>query len=309
MQMKEILFDIKPKNDQVRVTVRFACLISRKGNDVRYTDRSDSDFTTDLLNKGIGRMIYPGDLRWYTPDLALVDYLIKEQTEDYRKYEVDYAYIVVRKVPQEKERKEEGGIPLFHLPPSPCQPLSESARQADFIERIEEIKENRAKAVIIGVAEESETSRQHLELMYRSIKACGKEHPDYQFIVLTDRGEMAERLFVLPENISIYRPQDLQALLPLCDLALTTSDGTAWMDCTFAHVPNIELTPRDLHTLTPRKLDRKLKDGLQNHAYLVDRQRDLCGFYEAENQKLDQLADQLIARLDRQPKRNVPYRL
>ena len=61
--MFEFLFDIKPDAGNVCPTTRLAYLISERGNKVYYTDTSDSVFTTGLLRKGIGRIIYPHDLR------------------------------------------------------------------------------------------------------------------------------------------------------------------------------------------------------------------------------------------------------
>lgn len=85
--MFEFLFDIKPDAGNVCPTTRLAYLISERGNKVYYTDTSDSVFTTGLLRKGIGRIIYPHDFRWFTPHLALLDYQLQDKQQVYNEYE------------------------------------------------------------------------------------------------------------------------------------------------------------------------------------------------------------------------------
>ena len=86
--MFEFLFDIKPDAGNVCPTTRLAYLISERGNKVYYTDTSDSVFTTGLLRKGIGRIIYPHDFRWFTPHLALLDYQLQDKQQVYNKLSV-----------------------------------------------------------------------------------------------------------------------------------------------------------------------------------------------------------------------------
>ena len=74
--MYSLLFDIRQETGRVRVTVRLACLISRKGNEVYYTDSSDSVFTSGLLGKGIGRVLYPDDLHWFVPDGTILSLFV-----------------------------------------------------------------------------------------------------------------------------------------------------------------------------------------------------------------------------------------
>ena len=85
--MFEFLFDIKPDAGNVCPTTRLAYLISERGNKVYYTDTSDSVFTTGLLRKGIGRIIYPHDFRWFTPHLALLDYQLQDKQQVYNEYD------------------------------------------------------------------------------------------------------------------------------------------------------------------------------------------------------------------------------
>ena len=90
--MFEFLFDIKPDAGNVCPTTRLAYLISERGNKVYYTDTSDSVFTTGLLRKGIGRIIYPHDFRWFTPHLALLDYQLQDKQQVYNEYDINYLF-------------------------------------------------------------------------------------------------------------------------------------------------------------------------------------------------------------------------
>ncbi len=105
--MFEFLFDIKPDAGNVCPTTRLAYLISERGNKVYYTDTSDSVFTTGLLRKGIGRIIYPHDFRWFTPHLALLDYQLQDKQQVYNEYDINYLFIAINKNRQ-KDRPNAG---------------------------------------------------------------------------------------------------------------------------------------------------------------------------------------------------------
>ena len=95
--MFEFLFDIKPDAGNVCPTTRLAYLISERGNKVYYTDTSDSVFTTGLLRKGIGRIIYPHDFRWFTPHLALLDYQLQDKQQVYNEYDINYLFMAINR--------------------------------------------------------------------------------------------------------------------------------------------------------------------------------------------------------------------
>ena len=98
-------------------------------------------------------------------------------------------------------------------------------------------------------------------------------------------------------NIAIYRLPRLQALLPLCDMALITGGITHWTECTFAHVPMAEFTPQEIKKITPVKLDRQIIDLLANREYIIERQKHLCAFFESESERMNEIADWLINRV------------
>lgn len=89
----------------------------------------------------------------------------------------------------------------------------------------------------------------------------------------------------------------LQALLPLCDMALITGGITHWTECTFAHVPMAEFTPQEIKKITPVKLDRQIIDLLANREYIIERQKHLCAFFESESERMNEIADWLINRV------------
>ena len=263
--MFEFLFDIKPDAGNVCPTTRLAYLISERGNKVYYTDTSDSVFTTGLLRKGIGRIIYPHDFRWFTPHLALLDYQLQDKQQVYNEYDINYLFIAINKTDRKIDLMPE--MPVVTLPPIPYKLLPQGAKDDDFIDKLTEIKEDRSRTVIIGLLEDEEEERKvntpsHTESFYKAIKQSASIHPQYQFILLTNHGEVETRLFSLPPNIAIYRLPRLQALLPLCDMALITGGITHWTECTFAHVPMAEFTPQEIKKITPVKLDRQIIDLL-----------------------------------------------
>lgn len=293
--MYSFLFDISPVFSQIRVSLRLAERLYANDCEVCYTHTSDSAFTVQLLEQGIGRMIYPADLQWFRPDLTLLDLSLSVRTEVYAWYGIPAIYVTAYDEAAQQETFD--GIPLLRLPPSPCRPLSQNVRETDFLDKIQEIRQAKQRTFIIGILEENTRNAAGMKQIYRTVRHCASEHSNYQFILLTDREEMEEELLALPENVCLYRSGNLHDLLKICDLALATEGGSAVDDCIFAHLPVWKLTDRMLRRLTSRKLDKEIQDRLANLAYLKEQQRQLCFIYEQENLKVDQLARQLIANL------------
>lgn len=298
--MFEILFDIKPDTGQVRITIRLACLMNERGNKVYYTHTSDSVFTAGLLKKGIGRVIYPDDFRWFKPDLALLDAQLPNKAAFYRKQEIDCIFVTLQKT--DNRMKSDSEIPIIYLPPVPHPILSETPRMHDFIEKIAEIRQRYAQqTVIIGLMEE-ENGKADMELFYKAIKRNGIADAHYRFVILTRDGGTEEKLFSLPDNVTVYRMPDLQALLPLCDMALTAGGLNAWIECTFAHVPMLDFSEEAIRKITPQSLNRQIKEMLDNKKHIIEQQKQLCDLYERENGKLDETADWLINRIKQKRK-------
>lgn len=293
--MCSFLFDIEPVFGQIRVTVRLAGQLHDNGCTVCYTDTSDSVFTDRLLRQGIGRMIYPSDLRWFKPDLTLLGFSLNARARVYAKHGIPVVYVTACDGAPRQEPSD--GIPLLRLPPSPCRPLSRNVRETEFLDKIREIKEKQQRAVIIGIPEHHNRHATDAGQIYRIIRHCASEHDNYQFILLTDSEEIGEELLALPENVCLYRPGNLHELLKVCDLALVSEAGSVATDCTFAHLPVWELSGRAQKRLTPRKLDREIQSRLANRTHLAEQQKQLSLFYEQENRKIDRIARELTENL------------
>ena len=232
--------------------------------------------------------------------MALLDYQLQDKQQVYNEYDINYLFIAINKTDRKIDLMPE--MPVVNLPPIPYKLLPQGAKDDDFIDKLTEIKEDRSRTVIIGLLEDEEEERKvntpsHMESFYKAMKQSASIHPQYQFILLTNHGEVETRLFSLPPNIAIYRLPRLQALLPLCDMALITGGITHWTECTFAHVPMAEFTPQEIKKITPVKLDRQIIDLLANREYIIERQKHLCAFFESESERMNEIADWLINRV------------
>ncbi|KAA4197016.1 hypothetical protein F3D20_27290, partial [Bacteroides ovatus] len=88
-------------------------------------------------------------------------------------------------------------------------------------------------------------------------------------------------------------------ILPLCDLALTDSHSDAWLDCTFAQIPVLKYSPKDMINITPMKLEQQIEYALQNKTTLTQKAKELCDFFERKNREINKIADMLIERAGR----------
>lgn len=293
--MSDFLLDISPNAGNVCPTARLARRISRKGYEVCYTHTSDPLFTSLLSGEGIGRMLFPEDLRWFTPGLTLLDYRLTEHEAVYRACSMEYLFLAVRRTENTMESLH--GVRMVCLTPYPCFLGPQSARCHDFMDRLAEIRQDGSQTIIIGLLEEDGGTMHDLRPFYQAIRQSGTEHPEYRFVLLTNDGRAEENLFSLPRNVDVYRYADLHALLPLCDMALTTESSQNWSECVFARVPAVTFSPKDIRQITPRKLDRRIADAANNRQVLLKRQDEVGGFYRREEQKLDELAEWLINRM------------
>lgn len=114
--MSSFLFDILPVDTDVKLTIQLACLLNEEGHEVYYTDSSDSAFTFYLLQKGIGRVLYPGDFRWFKPDLVLLDRRLENRIGFYRNRNIRIIYLGLWFGDKQNVSKD---FPLLFLAPSP----------------------------------------------------------------------------------------------------------------------------------------------------------------------------------------------
>ena len=80
------------------------------------------------------------------------------------------------------------------------------------------------------------------------------------------------------------------------DVALTSEHPDAWLECTFAGVPFIPMSDKEVQRMTPWKLERQIAETLRNQDVYRENERKIRRFFEEENRKIDQLADELIAK-------------
>ena len=137
-----------------------------------------------------------------------------------------------------------------------------------------------------------------LEDFYRVIKRSSIRNPRYQFILLTDIPNVYQSS-ELPDNMELFRTLNLNTILPLCDLALTDSHSDAWLDCTFAQIPVLKYSPKDMINITPMKLEQQIEYALQNKTTLTQKAKELCDFFERKNREINKIADMLIERAGR----------
>ncbi len=145
---------------------------------------------------------------------------------------------------------------------------------------------------IIGLLD---AGNKEMQSTYQSILKTAKQYPDYHFILLTDKPQVAQRLFVMSANVEIHQQLHLDEVLAECGVALTTEHPDTWLECTFAGLPFIPLSDKEARQMTPKKLERKITETLQNQDLYRKNERDMCRYFEEENSKLDAIADRLIA--------------
>ncbi len=290
-------FDLRPQTGELRVSLRLAERMFEQGHTVYYNDFDSPVFRERLTGRGILRVRYPGDLWLSTPDLVMLDPAFRKRADVYRHFGSVIAYIAVQRKQTEPLLDEADGMLWLRLPPLSCKPFSHSPRQNDFINEIKKIKELQPGTVVIGVAGEGMLQR------YRVLDYCARHHSDFRFILSAGKQQIEEAWFAWPENVSIYRQQELQPLLPLCDLMLTDGPCPTWMDSVFACVPTWQLSANERKRLTPSRLGHRIRDMLACHPQLVERQKQLRLFYREQNRQLDTLIDRLSDYLEQhQPK-------
>lgn len=295
--MLEFLLDIVPGKCHLLISIGLAEALQEKKHEVYYTHTPNPAFTSALYQKRIGNsVIYPEDFDWLRPDLILLDCQHANRASFYRQRSMDYIFVAMQ-LP-DRESNLDTDIPMLYLPPTLSSSSASGPRMEELMTRLKEIKRDRDKHVIIGLMEREDSNRKGVDEFYKVIKSSCIKHPQYQFMLLTNASQSVRQLFELPENMEIFRMLNLDAVLPLCDLALTATHPDAWLDCTFAHVPVLAYSPEEMKNTTPLKLDRQIKQALQNKVMLTQKAKELCDFFERENQNLDHITNMLIERAE-----------
>lgn len=295
--MLNFLLDMVPDRSQLLITISLAGILQEKEQEVYYTHTSDPIFTSALCSKGIGNCVhYPNDFSWLRPDLTLLDCQQTMHAPLYRQLAIDYIFVAIQ-LPDRKSKLDKD-IPVLYLPPSLSLSSGFGPRMEALTKRLQGIKKDKERNIIVGLLEKGSKSPKVLEDFYRVIKRSCIRNPRYQFILLTDSQTVCQS-FELPGNMEVFRMLNLNTILPLCDLALTASHPDAWLDCTFAQIPVLSYSLKDMMNITPAKLEQQIEYVLQNKVILTQKAKELCDFFERKNRRINQIADMLIERAER----------
>lgn len=283
--MLNFLLDIAPDKSQLLLTIKLAGILREKKQEVYYTYTSNPAFTPVLYDKGISNcVLYPDDFRWLKPDLTLLDCRHAAHASLYRQLAIDYIFIAMQ-LPDQKNIQDKD-ISILYLPPTPYLSSGSGPRLETLTKRLQDIKKDKERNIIVGLLGKGNKNSKILEDFYRVIKRSSIRNPRYQFILLTD-------------NMELFRTLNLNTILPLCDLALTDSHSDAWLDCTFAQIPVLKYSPKDMINITPMKLEQQIEYALQNKTTLTQKAKELCDFFERKNREINKIADMLIERAGR----------
>ena len=232
--------------------------------------------------------------------MALLDYQLQDKQQVYNEYDINYLFIAINKTDRKIDLMPE--MPVVTLPPIPYKLLPQGAKDDDFIDKLTEIKEDRSRTVIIGLLEDEEEERKvntpsHTESFYKAIKQSASIHPQYQFILLTNHGEVETPVVFITAQYSHLPPAP-----PASPVALVRHgayhrrnnplDGMHLCPCAHGRVH-----ATGNKKITPVKLDRQIIDLLANREYIIERQKHLCAFFESESERMNEIADWLINRV------------
>lgn len=304
------LFDILPDVGHIRFTLRLAYMLHERGHEVYYTNTSDSAFTSELIRKGIGRVVYPDDLRWFAPDLVLLDYQLRYKALVYEKSKLRYIYVTMQLLSD--CAVQDDAIPVLHLPPTDQSLIVSSFRHETLSGMLALLKQQRQQVIIVGLMEEAsdDDTWRHF---YEVIKSSCMDNPEYHVLLLTDSQEAVGRLFPLPDNVTIYRLLDLPAVLPLCDVALTTGGLNTLIECIHAHLPSLVYSTNEtaehrqsqqyvkqglglcaeVCRITPKIFGQQIEEVLRQKELIEERTKQVGEWFEIENKQLDRVVEQL----------------
>lgn len=311
------LFDVLPDAGHVRVTLKLATMLYKKGHKVYYTNTSESVFSAGLFRQGIGEVICPGDLLFFTPDLVLLDYDLREKEKFYRDRQIKYLFVAAQMLNNVGSNRIE--VPVFYLPPSGDEviPLRKSGGETSaWAAKVKEDKGN----VLIMILLEEEAQTQKLAGFYEVIKKSCLMNPQYKVLLLTNSEENATSLFQLPDNMKLCKQiGDLPEVLPLCDVALIASNLNAMIESIFANVPAVvyaELAEKkDEHCVkeyithglgvhgkvegtTPEEFAKQIEQVLTEKDVIKERLVKARSLFERENPKLKRLMEKLVMMMD-----------
>lgn len=293
--MATFVWDMAPRRYNLLMTWKLAQLLQQKGQEVYYIYYKDADFMLELLKQRLNcGVIYPDDFCWLRPNLVLLDCLLVDHAPFYRERGIPYAYVAMQSPERTTDLDADIPVlclPLVHLP----LPSVESGRATEQLRRQRNIRKYGTDTFIIGLLD---AGSKDMAPAYQSILKTAKQYPDYHFILLTDKPQVAQRLFVMTANVEIHQQLHLDEVLAECGVALTSEHPDAWLECMFAGLPFIPISDKEARKMTPWKLERQIAETLKNKDIYRKNERDMCRYFEEENHKLDAMADRLIAKAE-----------
>lgn len=210
----------------------------------------------------------------------------------------EFIYIFIAMQLPDQKNIQDKDISILYLPSTPYLSSGSGPRLETLTKRLQDIKKDKERNIIVGLLGKGNKNSKILEDFYRVIKRSSIRNPRYQFILLTDIPNVYQSS-ELPDNMELFRTLNLNTILPLCDLALTDSHSDAWLDCTFAQIPVLKYSPKDMINITPMKLEQQIEYALQNKTTLTQKAKELCDFFERKNREINKIADMLIERAGR----------
>lgn len=300
--MATFVWDMSPHRYNLLMTWSMAKALQQKAQDVYYIQHADTDFTLALIKQHLNcSVIYPDDFEWLRPNLVLLDCLLVERAPFYRERGIPYIFVAMQS--PGRATNLDADIPVLCLPPVPL-PWAEksSDRSLALIGRMEESMHQGQDSFIVSLLEKGNCVTEEQRKVYRCIRKVASRHPDYRFLLWVERSQALSGLSVFPPNVEVYRQVQLDGVFPNCKVALTTDHPDAWLECTFAGLPFIPMSDKEAKQITPLKLEWKITETLRNRDVYRHNEEEMCRYFERENQKLDIVADQLIALAERKQK-------
>lgn len=307
--MSSFLFDVLSFNTDVELTIRLACLLNERRHKVYYTASSDSAFTSYLLQKGIGRVFYPDDFRWFRPDLVLLDLRLKERSVFYWNRNIRVVCLELcfggkHVLPEE--------FPLLFLAPSPLDyqeqsdewlicagPLFDfdseqtkrlSKREELLLNRLSHNKNQNSKLTLFIIVEASDGVDMSF---YDRVKDFCRQEPRYEVVVCSGDASCLERLFPLPVNMQFYLPGVSHQLTAFGDLLVTNGDLDILIGCIYHRLP-VLLLP-----VTPVQFENTARMVYHGLGLQTDGQYRTADEFGHEIHSLLQHKEEIIARMDK----------
>ena len=253
--MSSFLFDILSVGTGAELTIRLACLLNERGHKVYYTDSSDSAFTSYLLQKGIGRVFYPDDFRWFQPDLVLLDRRLDDRGGFYRERNIrivclelrfggkqtaigEYPLLFLVPTPLDyRERSDEWLVCAGPLLDTDYEKMKEVSKREELLAgRLSRYKQQNVRLSLFVVADVAEGMCPDLHF-YEVVKDFCLQNPQYEVILCSDNKDCLNRLFPLPANMQFYLPGASRQLAMSGDLLVTNGDLDMLVSCIYHRLP------------------------------------------------------------------------